>query len=189
MIALIHLLNIITLTACTNFLSQINMEIKTHTESNYTLISMHEIGEVRKSDILKHLSFHSSDVFQPGEIMFNFQARTRHQHATYLTIQIGVKTHITFDPEFLQYINHSCDPNVFFDTATMKMICLKPLNPGDEMVFFYPSTEWDMAQPFVCNCSNDNCLKYINGAAHIQKEVLKKYRLTDFILQQLGHNF
>jgi hypothetical protein len=44
------------------------------------------------------------------------------------------------NPEWLQYINHSCDPNVAFDTAAFKLIALKDVKPGDELCFFYPST-------------------------------------------------
>jgi SET domain len=84
----------------------------------------------------------------------------------------------------LQYINHSCEPTVFFDTASLELICLKPLQPGDELTFFYPSTEWDMSQPFVCNCQSPGCLQLINGASHLDRSTLNQYRLTDFIKQQ-----
>ncbi len=74
------------------------------------------------------------------------------KYATYLTVQTGTDRHITLIPDFLQYINHSCSPNIFFNTTTMELVCLQPIQPGDEFTFFYPSTEWEMAQPFVCNC-------------------------------------
>jgi hypothetical protein len=38
------------------------------------------------------------------------------------------------------------------------------------MTFFYPSTEWDMAQPFTC-CGSSNCW-VVKGAAHIRPEIL-----------------
>jgi SET domain-containing protein len=40
----------------------------------------------------------------------------------------------------MQYINHSCDPNVAFDTTAFKLVALKDIKAGDELVFFYPST-------------------------------------------------
>lgn len=29
---------------------------------------------------------------------------------------------------------------------------LRDIQPGDELSFFYPSTEWEMAQGFECKC-------------------------------------
>jgi hypothetical protein len=90
-------------------------------------------------------------------------------------------------PVFLQYINHSCNPNVFFDTTTMEVIALRDIEPNEEFSFFYPSTEIDMAQPFICYCGSKDCLQNIRGAKYITGEILKKYRLTDFVKQQLQH--
>jgi len=100
-------------------------------------------------------------------------------------VQRGVGEHITLMPQFLQYINHSCNPNVFFDTSSMEVIALKDIEPNEEFSFFYPSTEIDMAQPFICFCGSKDCLQNIKGAKYIPGEILKKYRLTDFIQQQL----
>jgi hypothetical protein len=67
----------------------------------------------------------------------------------------------------------------------MELICLTDLEVGDELTFFYPSTEWNMSQTFICNCKSNNCLGLINGASHLDKTTLAKYCLTDFIKQQL----
>lgn len=41
------------------------------------------------------------------------------------------------------------------------------LKAGEELTFFYPSTEWDMDQGFNCFCGSENCLGYIGGAKHM----------------------
>jgi hypothetical protein len=133
----------------------------------------------------KQNSLHSTTSFKKGEVICNFKAGLTQKNATYLTVQVDIDKHITLQPEFLQYINHSCEPSVFFDTTTMQLIALQDLNAGDEFTFFYPSTEWDMAQPFVCNCGSNNCLQLINGAMHLSEATLHKYKLTNFIQQQL----
>jgi hypothetical protein len=153
----------------------------------YQVVSQHKFTDVWLDTSTNQQSLHATVSFNPGDIIADFHAGTTQNHATYLTVQTGPDKHITLQPEFLQYINHSCKPNVFFDTTAMKLICLTPLQPGDELFFFYPSTEWNMAQPFVCNCGNDNCLQLINGAAHLSQETLSKYRLTDFIQKQLKY--
>lgn len=150
------------------------------------IVSQHEFGNVCFNPVTQHLSFHSIDTYMPGEIMINkFYNGTTQNYATYLTIQIGTNKHVFLDPVYLQYINHSCDPNVFFDTHANQMVCIKPILPGEEIVFFYPSTEWEMAQPFICNCGSKNCLQFIGGAAQMDTETLTQYRLSDFILQQI----
>jgi hypothetical protein len=50
----------------------------------------------------------------------------------YLTVQIGENRHIRLDPEYLKNINHSCDPNVFFDTAAMEVVALQDIAAGQE---------------------------------------------------------
>lgn len=123
--------------------------------------------------------------FEAGEVICPFHAGETVATPTYLTVQTGVDTHITLRPEFLQYINHSCNPNVFFDTSSYQLVSLKPIAEGEEFTFFYPSTEWSMIQPFVCQCGSANCLQLIQGASFLSIETLQQYRLTDFIQQQL----
>ncbi len=155
------------------------------TTPSYEVISRHAFGDVLLNTSTNQKCFCATRTIQPGETISRFHAGTTQSHATYLTVQTGLDKHITLQPEFLQYINHSCEPNVFFDTKSMELVCLKPMQPGDELAFFYPSTEWDMAQPFVCNCGSKDCLQLINGAAHLDRSTLKKYKLTDFIKQQV----
>ena len=130
-------------------------------------------------------SLHALKEFSPGEIISPFDASYVSTKPSYLTVQVGSRKHITLLPQFLQYINHSCHPNAFFDTTSMQLVALRPINPGDEFSFFYPSTEWDMAQPFQCHCNQPGCLGMISGAAFISEEILGKYRLTDFITGKL----
>lgn len=149
------------------------------------VISRHIFADVLLNNSSSQKSLHTAVSFAPGDVICKFSAGITQSYATYLTVQTGADRHITLMPEFLQYINHSCAPNVFFNTTTMELICLQAIQPGDEFTFFYPSTEWEMAQPFVCNCGNAGCLQLINGASHLSVETLSKYKLTDFIRQQV----
>jgi hypothetical protein len=160
--------------------------ITSNTSTALEIISRHHIADVWLNPATDHRSLHAAIAFETGELIVRFAALTIQDFATYLTIQTGIDTHITLQPEFLQYINHSCNPNVFFDTNSMELIALKSILPGDELCFFYPSTEWEMAQPFLCRCASPDCLQLINGAAHLSRETLNKYRLTSFIITQLN---
>lgn len=61
----------------------------------------------------------------------------------------------------------------------------KGLKPGDELTFFYPSTEWHMAQPFQCLCSTPVCRGTIAGAKSMPPSKLEGYWLNGHIRQLL----
>ena len=161
------------------------MNTNTVNAQSFEVISRHAFGDVLLNASTNQKCLTATRSIKPGEIISRFHAGTTQNYATYLTVQTGVGMHITLQPEFLQYINHSCEPNVFFDTTSMELVCLQALQPGDELTFFYPSTEWEMSQPFICNCGHSNCLQLINGASHLSATTLSRYRLTDFIKQQV----
>lgn len=59
------------------------------------------------------------------------------------------------------------------------------LREGDELSFFYPSSEWDMAQPFDCLCKQAECHGTISGAKNMSAEVMSKYWLNSHIEELL----
>jgi hypothetical protein len=149
-------------------------------------VSYHGFASIMKNENSNEKLLISNFVYQKGDIITTFSASTVSSIPTYLTVQTGENLHITLEPEFLQYINHSCEPNVFFDTTTMQLIALKNIFSGDEFVFFYPSTEWQMTQPFNCYCGSSQCLNNISGAFSLSPESIGNYRFTDFIQQKLA---
>lgn len=149
------------------------------------LLSENQISRVMENKSTGQKALFATTQFQPGDVISPFSAGKTLHNPTYLTVQIGIKKHITLVPEFLQYINHSCEPTAFFDTTRMELICLVALQPGDEITFFYPSTEWEMAQPFSCHCGSPTCIGVIKGASQLSSDILGKYKLTDFI--RLSH--
>lgn len=156
------------------------------TTPDYRIISNHGIAEMRQKVSNEQNALFALQSFEPGEVIAEFWAGTIAAEPTYLTVQVDIGKHITLQPEFLQYINHSCNPNVFFDTTLMQLVALRELKFGDEMTFFYPSTEWKMTQSFNCYCGSSNCLGDIRGASYLSDDVTKQYRFTDFIQQQLA---
>ena len=133
-----------------------------------------------------HHSLHASRAYQRDEVIVLFSAGSTHSQATYLTIQLRDDCHISLQPSFLQYVNHSCVPNAFFDTGTMKFVALRDIKDGDELCFFYPSTEWQMAQAFNCHCGHDSCLGEIGGAVFLSQSAIDNYRLSEYIAAKLA---
>lgn len=120
-----------------------------------------------------------------NQILSNFEAKKVLDKPNYLTLQINQFQHIMLHPEWLQYINHDCDPNVFFDVEEYVLVTLRDIEAGEELRFFYPSTEWSMDNSFDCICSSSSCLGKIQGAAFLPIDVLAKYRLSKHLSQRL----
>ncbi len=153
---------------------------------NLTKISHYGFATLYQNNITGEKSLHATVHHKAGDIFSKFDAAEIRTVPDKYTVQVNDDTHIILDPEFLQYINHSCNPNVFFDTTRMELSCLKDIAPGDELTFFYPSTEWSMASPFNCFCGDNNCLHKIQGASFLPPELIYHYKFTDFIMDKLN---
>lgn len=104
----------------------------------------------------------------------------------YTSVQTGPDSHIELNSD-LVYCNHSCAPSLIFDMSRMEVCVVdnRALKVGDALTFFYPSSEWDMDQPFQCTCGAEQCRGWISGAKTMDREVLSKYWLNPHIIDLL----
>ena len=142
-------------------------------------------AEIRECPTSGSKSLHTTVEFMPGQVISKFGAKEVCDKPNYLTLQISDREHIMLDPDFLQYINHSCEPNVFFEPSEGLVTALRKINIDEELTFFYPSTEWSMDRAFDCICNSEACLGCIQGAAHLPPNILAKYKLSKYIKQKL----
>ena len=147
----------------------------------FILISSHEHCEVRQNKENQQHGLFANASFKVGDTIVAFDASKIMDTPNYLTVQVSEHKHIHLSPEYLQYVNHCCEPNVLFNTTTMQLECITDIEAGEEFRFFYPATEWRISQQFICNCGKPSCVGLIQGAADTPTEVLNKYKLTDFI--------
>lgn len=143
---------------------------------------------IHKDDRTGQLSLTSLSAFKKGDVISDFSAKEVLENPTYLTVQLSTFQHIKLEPFYLQCINHSCQPNVYFDLKDFKLIALKDIEVADELTFFYPSTEWEMIQPFDCKCGYSNCIGFIKGAKFLPSSLLNQYQLSLFIESCLYSN-
>ncbi|RKF60062.1 hypothetical protein OnM2_054069 [Erysiphe neolycopersici] len=104
---------------------------------------------------------------------------------TYASVQVGKDLHMSLNSD-LMFINHSCEPTIFFDIS-IQAIRSGPqgLKCGQELTFFYPSTEWSMVQAFDCHCGAINCLGRISGARDLDANLLAGKWLNTHIRELL----
>jgi len=87
----------------------------------------------------------------------------------------------------LLYMNHSCAPSLEVDVKDMvvRVSRHRDLKQGDELTFFYPSTEWDFAGPFECLCAEKGCVGSVRGAKHITGQEKGKWWFNEHIKEMM----
>jgi len=122
--------------------------------------------------------------FPAGAVIAKMSAATPASRRSYATVQAGTAADIDLNSD-LVYCNHSCDPNVVFDMKKMEARVgdKKAVRKGEDLTFFYPSTEWDMQQPFQCTCGAEGCVGLVKGARWMSEEQLGRYWLNEHIEQ------
>ena len=114
-------------------------------------------------------SLHAARSFARGDVVFPLRGRpvTR---PTRFSIQVGRDLHL--DPisdgeSPWGSLNHGCDANVAIDVERRVIVARREIAAGDELRFDYNTTEWDLAEPFVCNCGASTCVGVAMGFAHL----------------------
>jgi hypothetical protein len=121
----------------------------------------------------------------PGAVLVAFRAAEEVAAPSRHSIQLDAHRHALIEPDALRYTNHSCDPNVHIDVAGMRIVALRRIEPNDEITYFYPSTEWLMAEPFTCSCGSERCIGRIAGAIELATAILARYELAEHVVRLL----
>lgn len=141
--------------------------------------------EIRERLLDHHRSLTARIRFLPSEVVQRFRARQWLSRPTRHSVQVGAAEHILLAPECLQFINHGCDPNVVFDTEAGAVVAIRTIEPGDEVLLFYPSTEWSLSSPFDCACGSPRCIGRVAGASALDPTVLRTHRLAPHVDRRL----
>ncbi|OBT46591.1 hypothetical protein VE00_01796 [Pseudogymnoascus sp. WSF 3629] len=108
----------------------------------------------------------------------DFPPATPASEPTYATVQQGRDTHLNLNSDLI------------LDIPTLSFLAgPRGLSPGDELTFFYPSTEWAMAQPFTCFCASPSCRGIINGAGSMSQKSLEGIYLNGYIRDMLAERW
>ena len=67
-----------------------------------------------------------------------------------------------------KFLNHSCEPSGLVSVQPQpSYVTARDLERGEELTFDYLTTEWDLAEPFACECGSSRCHGVIAGFAHL----------------------
>jgi len=114
-------------------------------------------------------SLHAVRSFVRGEVVFPLRGRPM-ARATRFSIQVGSDVHldpISDSASPWGSLNHGCDPNVAIDVSRRVIVARRAIAAGDQLRFDYNTTEWELAEPFVCNCGAPACVGVAEGFAHL----------------------
>lgn len=121
--------------------------------------------------------------YKKGEIISSIPSEDVREKPNRFTVQIGRDRHTHVGK--LAALNHSCDPNVILDTENMEMVAARDIEKGEELFFFYPSTEWQMDAPFICLCGSANCINVVAGARFLPLSTLERHYLNPHIREMM----
>lgn len=121
--------------------------------------------------------------YKKGEIICAMPSEDIRDKPNRFTVQIGRSKHTHVGK--LAALNHSCDPNVILDTEKMEMVAARDIEKGEELFFFYPSTEWQMDAPFICLCGSANCINVVAGARFLPLSTLERHYLNPHIREMM----
>jgi len=98
------------------------------------------------------------------------------------TVQTSKDTHLELNSALL-YMNHSCNPLLEVDVKEMvvRVSRERDLKAGDDLTFFYPSTEWEFDAPFECLCAEKGCLGKVRGAKFIEGKDAQRWWFNEHI--------
>lgn len=125
----------------------------------------------------------TKQAYTKGDVICMIPSENVMDKPSRFTVQIGRSVHTHVGK--LAALNHSCDPNVVLDTANMRMIARRDIAKGEELSFFYPSTEWEMQAPFICLCGAANCIHVVAGARFLPLSTLENHYLNEHIREMM----
>jgi len=131
----------------------------------------------------KFRSLITKQAYQKGEIICEIPTEKLFDKANRYTVQISQTKHTEVGK--LSALNHSCDPNVLLDTENLQMVACRDIAEGEELSFFYPSTEWEMDAPFICLCGASSCIHVVAGARFLPLSTLENHYLNRHIREMM----
>jgi uncharacterized membrane protein YeiB len=129
-------------------------------------------GEAPLVEIIRHAGFaslYAARSFARGDVVFPLRGRPV-VRPTRFSIQVGRDLHLDpiSDAESpWGSLNHGCDANVAIDVERRVIVARRGIAAGDQLRFDYNTTEWELAEPFVCNCGAPTCVGVATGFAHL----------------------
>ena len=119
----------------------------------------------------------ASKQFAPDDLIMSAKAVAVSDVRCSHSVQTGWDKHVVMDlPAIL--INHSCDANVGIrdnDMGAYDFFAIKNVSEGEELVWDYNASEWEISTPFQCACGSARCRGLLRGFKHDAGHIRRAY--------------
>jgi hypothetical protein len=135
------------------------------------------------------ISLHSTRKIQKNELIYDLSSlRLVHKNNQYV---ITKNKNDYYDTEecFIQYMNHSCKPNVVVsnrENGDFAFISYRDMSENEELTYNYTTTEYISAAPFMCSCQNDNCIGAYTGFKYLKDEEKKELKAKNICTRYIN---
>ena len=102
-------------------------------------------------------------------------------------MQIGEDTFLEGTGDVVDFINHSCEPNIGFDASGQYFLALRDLVQGEEVFFDYSTSEDEEGWRVPCSCGSARCRGAITGFRDLP--ATEKARLLPISLPYLRQTY
>lgn len=115
---------------------------------------------IKKTSSIDGLGIFTSKFINSGEVFYRIPTDSISSTPKTRFARIGENCYVN-DPEILNYINHSCDPNIEIDLSGPEpsLVAIVDIKPGSEITCDYNVTEID-GKRVKCNCGSNDCRGY-----------------------------
>ena len=115
--------------------------------------------------------------FAPDDLVMSARAVVESDVRSSHSVQTDWDEHVVMDlPATL--INHSCDANVGIrdnELGAYDFFALTDIVEGEELVWDYNASEWEISTPFQCACSSPRCRGRLRGFKHDGEHIRNAY--------------
>lgn len=133
---------------------------------------------------------HAAKRLAPDRVLFRIDGQLTDRPTKY-SIQVAFGGHIEVPPGTprdrqlesfpWQFLKHSCEPNL--KIWGRNVISLREIDATEELTFNFNTTEYDLAEPFLCQCGAAQCVGVTGGFRYLaisEQERLAPL-LTDYL--------
>lgn len=158
---------------------------------------MTEIIEARRAAVVRsdgayHLV--TNQAVPAGAVLFALEGEITTTPTRY-TVQLDAHRHVdmpagcsleqVLDRYYWRFMNHACEPSAVI--RDRQVLALRPIPAWSQVTFHYATTEYDMAEPFTCECGGERCDGVVQGFRHLSPQRREELRplLSPYLLALL----
>ena len=158
---------------------------------------MTETIEVRRAAVVRsdgEYRLVTNEAVPAGTLLFTLEGELTATPTRY-TVQLDADRHVdmpagspleeVLDRYYWRFMNHACEPTAVIRDRSV--LSLRPIPAWSQITFHYASTEYDMAEPFACECGSGRCDGVVQGFRHLARERREELRslLSPYLLAVL----